>query len=163
MGFLQIFLKKITCGQEVKGQLLAQRLIFSRSAPSWCTPFKPDCLLRPLVRMPKLSEGPLDPQDHNSLLHPENRTMQGDVQASRADLPTCLSPDLQAFRAGFIPCAHSVLGLSCWCQKREWWEPSGMTAFVLCSLAHQKLNSETAIKMPFWAIVPRSTANHPQQ
>ena len=112
-AFSKVSLKKIICRQEVKGLLLAQKPICSRSAPSWSTAFKPDHLLNPLVRMPKLLQEPLAPRDHNSLLYPENRTPQaGGVQASRIALPARLSPDPGAFRAGFLPSAHSVLGLS---------------------------------------------------
>lgn len=161
MGFLQIL---ETSGQEVEGLLLDQRPICSRSAPSWSIAFKRDHLLKPLVRMPTLLEELLDTWHNNCLLYAENRTMQEvGVQASCIALPTCLSPNLQAFRAGLVPCAHSVLGHSCWCQNWEWWEPSGMTAFVLYSLAHQKLDSDTAIKNPFSTIVPRSTEYHQQQ
>lgn len=60
-GFSQILLKKITCGQEVKGLLLAQRPVCSRNALSWSIAFKPDHHLKPLVRMPKLLEEPLAP------------------------------------------------------------------------------------------------------
>lgn len=129
MGFLQIFPnKKLPVDKKSSGEtnLLQKVLFLEYSFYTWPLPQTISKNAR-IVRRVLLAL-----EDHNFLCYLENRSMQDrGVQASHVALPTCLSPDLQAFKAGFIPCAHSALGLSYWCQKmramRAKWDDSFCT------------------------------------